>query len=318
MNNMRQSTKPLVGNSVASSTDPLGNGPKMTAAKKSTTPAPTAFGTDLTTPKSPAPVSIPGVNPTLSAAIQASQNQANNANNTRYGQGLSVLSGGQNAQQSDIASAMQDVANYGQAAQTRLGQQLQTAQGQATQSATSRGLGDTTIANTMQDQPIRQYNDAMNAVTEQQSAMKSGLETQAGQAAQQGSNSIAGFINGRTDQGPNTGEYAQLAQNAANHPGSIAGAAGAIQMAGAAGNPASQSSATPPKSNSSPAKQNSPGYFGPGWGSNNMAGSSSSGSDSSFSGGGSGGADFGGGGSIEGSMSGGGGGSYYEDDPGFG
>lgn len=270
MNNLRQSTKPLAGNSVASGADPLAN-PQMGAAKKpAATPPPTAFGVPLTTPASPAPVPIPGLQSSLSNALTASQNQANNANNQRYTQGLGVLAGGQQTQQTDIQDAMNSVANNTLAQQTTLGQNLQANLGTATQKAATSGLGNTTIASTMQDLPTRQYNDAMNQLAAQQSQLTSGLQTQAGQAAASGSGSIANYIAGRTDAGPNAAQYAQLAQNAANKPGTIQQAAGGIAMNGAPGNP-TNTQTTPsgtPGGGGASTGQTMPGTTGGGTGDN--------------------------------------------------
>lgn len=315
MKNLRQSTKPLVGNSVATSTDPLSVGAKK--GKPAAAPVPTAYGQTLTTPASPAPVPLPGLNSALSSALTASQNQANNANNQRYGQGLGVLAGGQTTQQGDITAAMGSVANNTQAQQTLLGENLQAAQGKATQSATSRGLGDTTIANTMQDLPTRQYNDAMNQLAGQQSQITAGLQTQAGQAAAQGSGTIANYIAGRTDAGPNTGQYAQLAQQAANKPASIAQAASNIGGSGR-----SAPAPIPPKGGGGETPSGPGGYFqGAGVNATNMGpstggfsmdnGSDAPGMSGTGSNDGQSAAP-----SISGSM--GGGASFDPEDPGFG
>lgn len=299
---MRQSQKPLAANKVAKSTD-------------NTSPSSlSAFGTNLAPPPLPSTPQLPGLNPSLSSAMQTSQNQANKANQTRYGQGLGVLTGGQNTAQSDIQAAMASNVGYGDAARTRLSQQLQSSLGQQTQSAVSRGLSDTTVADTMKDLPQRQYNDAMANVTEQQANRMSGLQLDAANSATQGAGTISGYIASRNDKGPDVSTYAGLASNAANRPASIQGSMGSPNAPNPAPKPTGGGSSTPAGNG---------GYFSMGGDTNGAGGGSGTlpWQDSNFGGGASGnvssGGDFGsgsggGGGSISGAM------NYSPDDPGFG
>lgn len=74
------------------------------------------------------------------------------------------------------------------AQQMQLGQQLQQNQGQVQQSLANRGLGNTTVANTMQQAPMQTYNQGM-AQVQNQGAMRSmqGYDALANAAMQGGS-----------------------------------------------------------------------------------------------------------------------------------
>lgn len=157
--------------------------------------------------------------PNAFGSPQQQQQQANTANQLRYGQGLQTLAAGNNAQQQSITNAMDASKTYGQTALQNLGLQYQNAQGQATQQANTRGLGDTTIAQTMQALPTRTYNQGVAQVNEQQAQLASGLQLNMGNAQAQGANSIANYISQRNDMGPNQGLLSSLAQKAASNAG---------------------------------------------------------------------------------------------------
>ena len=180
-----------------------------------------AYGQNITPP----PVPLYQGGNTSIAALQQYQNAANQANNTRYGQGLGVLTGGNTAALGSIQQAIADSNSYGQAAQQKLNLQFQNALGQQAQSAVSRGLADTTIADTMKDLPTRQYNDASAQITEMAANRRSGLDVNAANLQNSGANSIANYIASRNDVGPNASLYASLAQKAASTPrGTLTGA----------------------------------------------------------------------------------------------
>lgn len=185
------------------------------------------FGQQLT---APSPLRYSG-------NLQQDQNQANNANSQRYNLGLSVLGGGVNSGLQSIQDAIASSQNYGQAAQKKLDLQLQQGLGQQQQSAVSRGLGNTTISDTMKDLPQRQYNDASAQVSEMAANRQAGLLLNQANAQNQGANSISNFIASRNDVGPNANLYAALAQKAASNPGqrSISGGFGGGGGAAGAG-----------------------------------------------------------------------------------
>lgn len=165
-------------------------------------PNPTNFASGLsqvTPPKMTAPTSM---NPlSIAQNLTDYQNQANTANNTRYNQALSVLGQGQQTSKADIAG-------YGQQELGRIDLNLQNQLGGVQQNAISRGLGNTTVADTMTYMPQRQAADARLGVTEMQGRLNSGIDTGA-------ASSIAGLIGSRQDQAPDASMYSQLMQGAA-------------------------------------------------------------------------------------------------------
>jgi hypothetical protein len=212
--------------------------------------APNYMGVDLS---APAPVQYGGSGSSLStsgaggisiadaiAQAQQGQNAANLANNQRYTQGLGVLTGsastaanqlagGSTQAQDYISQAIANSNQYGNTARTQLGQQLQDNQGQSAQSAVSRGLTNTTIADSMKALNQRTYNRGAEQINEDVANRMSGLnlnqaqtatqfaQAKASQTSQSG-NSIAGFIAARNDNAPSIGEYASLVQGAADQP----------------------------------------------------------------------------------------------------
>lgn len=224
-----------------------------------------------TTPP-PAPVNGSGTN--ILASLQGAQNQANAANAQRYTQGLGVLSntattannqtaqGYNNIQQggSQAQAAIQQAINnsntFGQTALTQVQQQLQNAQGSSLQSAVGRGLGNTTITDSLAAQNQRTANLATENIQEQQANRLSALNLNqanqyastgsqlAGQSNQQasttsrGGTDVAGFISGANNNAPNVGQYAQLMQ-AAGSANAASQAQSALQQQTAAGNLAS-------------------------------------------------------------------------------
>lgn len=218
-----------------------------------------AFGQTITPPPAP----------NLSGNLLQDQNAANKVNVQRYGQGLGVLSGGLNAGLGSISQAIDDSNTYGNAAKQKLNYQLQNDLGQQTQSAASRGLADTTIADTMKDLPQRRYNDATAQVDEMAANRRSGLELNQANMQNQGAFNIAQYIQSRNDNAPNAQFYASLAQKAASNPGraslsTVNGGAGLPANFGASDFQKAQDSSLPNTSNGGgygSANGGSGGYF---------------------------------------------------------
>jgi hypothetical protein len=182
--------------------------------------------------------------------VNTAQNQANSANNQRYTQLLGVLNNAASGQQGLYGQALGSLnAGYGNAVgslnnslannQTvfnnelnRVGQQAKQAGAAAQQSAISRGLGNTTITNALQDQVTRSANDAYSNIAAQKASMDNNvyanianlysnqgsaaanLQSNQANAYMNGGTTIAGAIQSRTDQGPDLSQYAQLIQAA--------------------------------------------------------------------------------------------------------
>lgn len=159
------------------------------------------------------------VNPTLTGNLQTDQNAANQANTGRYNQGLENLIQGYNSGGQTYNQALASSQQYGQTAQNNLNLQYQKNLGSQTQSAVSRGLANTTIADTMKDLPTRQYNDATLQNNEQIANRQTQLLTQQAQNQQQGANQISQYIASKNDVAPNASMYTDLAKQAASNPG---------------------------------------------------------------------------------------------------
>lgn len=212
-----------------------------------------AYGTDLTAPK-PIAYSMQGNLGDISNVIKQvnqGQNQANVANNDRYNQLLSVLgnaAGGLNQNSQQAVQAVQQ--GYGSGIQQLQGslannqtvfanesqratQDAMKNASHAQQSAISRGLGNTSITDAMQDQVQRQKNDAMANIAASKAQADNGVYqnlasmyanggqatgqayNQAGQNYFQGGGTIANAIASRNDVAPGIGDYAGVIQGAA-------------------------------------------------------------------------------------------------------
>lgn len=200
---------------------------KSTAKPKKTpgtgAPAPTAFGTDLSSPASPGAINTPGLSGPIADSLMRSQNQANSANQQRYGQQLGVLSGGYNTSSGYLSDALNSTNNLGLSQKDSISHQLQQNQGQASQSAVSRGIYNTTALNGMQNENQRLANSANLQVDNQVAQQRMQIQQAQAQNANQGAGSIASAIASRNDVAPNPMQYAQLQQQASaatpNRPG---------------------------------------------------------------------------------------------------
>jgi hypothetical protein len=160
-------------------------------------------------------------------ATTTAANAANQANLTQYQNALNQLAGGYNSAEGSINNALATSGQYGQYQMGQLGLQLQQNLGQQQQSAVSRGLGNTTIANTMQALPQMQYNQAATDVMNQAANRASGLQLDLSQLQTGGANQIANLMGQLQQQQPNVMAAYQLQQQQA--------AAQAQQKAQAAG-----------------------------------------------------------------------------------
>lgn len=81
--------------------------------------------------------------------------------------GLGAAQSGYGAAQQNLAKSLQASGNTTSSQEMQLGQQLQQNQGNVQQSLANRGLGNTTISNTMQQVPQQTYNMGMAQVQNQ-------------------------------------------------------------------------------------------------------------------------------------------------------
>ena len=218
-----------------------------------------AYGVNLT-PPNPVMNAMPTNPGSISSVITAAnsaQNQANVANNTRYQQMLQLLGQGANYNNQAQNQAITSLGtNYNSAigslgnslannqtvfntanAQTAL--DAQKAAANAQQSGVSRGLGNTTIADTMQNQVQQSKNlsDTQNAaakasqdnavyqnianIYQNQGNATSAAVSRAGQDYASGAGTIANAVGARNDVAPDLSQYASLI-NAASRAGQFA------------------------------------------------------------------------------------------------
>jgi hypothetical protein len=142
--------------------------------------------------------------------VNSASNAANAANTTRYRQGLGVTTHGANASQNYLQQAVTDTAGYGESAKRDINENYAHNVGAGTQNLISGGLSGTTILGTMQQGAERNRSRDLADLSERQSTLRAGLRGQQAQSAQSGANSIAGFIAGRNDTGPDVASYGRL------------------------------------------------------------------------------------------------------------
>lgn len=149
------------------------------------------------------------------AQMQKAQSDANAANESRYTQGLSELTGARTTLQGLYDQAQSMVQGLGQSAITDANRSSTRAGAATRQQLISSGLGNTTIVGSMMRGNEEDRQRAMERINEQQASMRAGLATQRAGAQMGASGSIADFIAARNDVGPDPGLYSSLIQAAA-------------------------------------------------------------------------------------------------------
>lgn len=219
-----KSTVPIVGSTPRVSKSVLAGVPSGPGTGKPVTPGVpvkpadpglSMFGQSLTAPTAPSAIATPGLAGPISAALTQAQNQANNANQQRYQQQLGVLTGGYNQSAQDYQNALAATSGMGTAAKQNIALNLQNAQGATAQSAVTRGIGNTSVVDALQQGNQRTANNATQAVNEGVANQQIGIMGQQAQNANQGAGAISQAIAARNDTGPNPALYAQLQQQAA-------------------------------------------------------------------------------------------------------
>lgn len=133
------------------------------------------------------------------------QNEANAANQRRYDQLLGTIRGGRE-------STMGLLEGLGDSELGRIDQRREQERGRSEQDLISRGLGNTTIRESVLRGVEDDAGRLRNELTEDVSRQKAGVE-------QNFTAMLAQAIEGRTDRGPDLGAMAQLMQMAASEPG---------------------------------------------------------------------------------------------------
>ena len=148
--------------------------------------------------------------------IQAQQDKANQANLQRYQELLGSIDtlGQQVGSEGTFGQITSLLNTVGESARTRIGQQAQQAQASSEQDLISRGLGQTSVRESVKGgirgQEEQAYQSAAEGVAQQRASALSGLaQTQMGIGQMK-----ASAIEGRYDTGPDLSMYASLMQAA--------------------------------------------------------------------------------------------------------
>jgi hypothetical protein len=99
--------------------------------------------------------------------------------------------GGYNNAMAQLQNSLNASKNTTSSQQMQLGQQLQNNQSQIGQSLTNRGLGNTTVANTMQQAPLQTYNMGMAQVGNQDALRQMSAYNNLAQMSAQGGQQIS-------------------------------------------------------------------------------------------------------------------------------
>ncbi len=203
------------------------------AKTKKPTSTPSLFGVDLRSPAVPS-VSGGGLGGNLNLRpnpLQAAQDAANRANDLRYGQGIGVLAGGQQAATGLIGQALADTKGMGAAQYRQIERTREKDLAGDTQSAISRGLGNTTILQGMQNESRRRAQDATLGVDSAVQQARNNLLLQQAQQQSRGAGDIANFISARNDIQPDISQFAAL-QQAASAARPLSGSSGPVTQEG--------------------------------------------------------------------------------------
>lgn len=147
--------------------------------------------------------------------LQKSQESANLANIKRYEQGLGTITAGTEAARGLYGEAAALSGQIGAGARADVETGAGQLQARTEQQLTSRGLGGTTILGSMTRGVEAERQRGLRGVEEAQAGRMMGLkERQAGMETGQAGQK-AGFIERRTDRGPDVGMYSSLMKQAA-------------------------------------------------------------------------------------------------------
>lgn len=158
--------------------------------------------------------------------------EANQANEDRYGDIMRQLGRTQRQVGRQYGKASNLTRNLGRAGQRQINRQARDASAQALSSSVQRGLGSSTVVDALNRQIERDRSAAQADNREQVQAQRAGiLMSRAGSTERLGG-LIAQMMEARTDAGPDPRLLAQLAQQAGQGEGAGAGGGGGMMSGG--------------------------------------------------------------------------------------
>lgn len=146
--------------------------------------------------------------------MQKAQEEANEANELRYQQGLAELTGARDVMRELYGEAGEMMGDVGRSAMEDISRGAVAAGGRGRQQLISSGLANTTIAANLMRGTEEDRRRAMERVEGQQATMRGGLATQRAGVEMAGGGAMADFIARRSDVGPDPALYGSLIQAA--------------------------------------------------------------------------------------------------------
>lgn len=148
--------------------------------------------------------------------LQDEQDKANAANQQRATEGMGDINSAYGKGSTNYANATADIANMGQAEGDRIDRNTQKSLGSSQQSAVSRGIGNTTITDSLARGITDDAELQHEGVNEQVGRLQSGLQTQQAGFENQYGQEQAGFLERQNDNGPDSGLYSSLIRAASS------------------------------------------------------------------------------------------------------
>lgn len=158
--------------------------------------------------------------------FQDLQDQANEANEARYKQILDQLSKTQGQVGGTYDQIQELLGTLGGAERERIGRQAEIGRAQTLQSLVDRGLGSTTIKESMERRIDEEESRAMLALEEALAGQQAGALMSRAGAEERLGGLIASMMESRSDVGPDMGSILSLMQSLGAGEGAMAGGAG--------------------------------------------------------------------------------------------
>lgn len=142
--------------------------------------------------------------------FMGAQRQTNKANEKRYGEQTGLLSALINQTGQDFDASMADTANFGASAMNRINTQALQGLASGQQDLNRRGLGNSTIRESVRRGVASDRETQMQQVMEQQAMLRAQQRQAKSSANMQTTGMLAQAIANRNDTGPDMGQYAAL------------------------------------------------------------------------------------------------------------
>lgn len=152
--------------------------------------------------------------PTLTQLAAAEQQRANAANEARYQQSLSLMTGARKRMSSLFDAARAQLASQGRQGGIDIDIGAARQQAQGTQNLMTAGLGNTTVRGAMSRGIETDRTAAQARLSEGIAGQRAGLLTQQAGAEMSGAQAMTGLIGSKQDVGPDMGRYASLVEKA--------------------------------------------------------------------------------------------------------